>query len=65
MKFQNNNSNPINNELSQLMHELNNEKPKDRISIPTKNGYLIIRNQDVVHSEASDNYNDLFNDGGT
>ena len=64
LKFQNNNSNPINNELSQLMHELNNEKPKDRISIPTKNGYLIIRNQDIVHLEASDNYTMIYlNDG--
>ncbi len=46
------------------MHEMNNSKSSDRISIPTRNGYLIIRNQDIVHLEASDNYTMIYlNDG--
>ena len=38
----------------------NNEKSNERISIPTKNGYLIIRNEDIIHLEASDNYTMIY-----
>jgi len=32
--------------------------------IPTRNGYLIIRNEDIIHLEASDNYTMIYlNDG--
>ncbi len=65
LKYQNgNNTNATNDELTALMHEMNNSKSSDRISIPTRNGYLIIRNQDIVHLEASDNYTMIYlNDG--
>lgn len=40
-------------ELSELMEEIH---PNDRISVPTRDGYIILRNNDIVHLEASDNY---------
>ena len=65
LNYQNgNNTNKINNELTSLMHELNTVKSNDRISIPTKNGYLIIRSANIIHLEASDNYTMIYlNDG--
>lgn len=40
-------------EVSKVMDEISEN---DRISVPTRGGYVIIRNADIVHLEASDNY---------
>ena len=46
-------------ELSELVDEAMEGK-NDRISIPTRNGYVIIRNTDIIHLEASDNYTMIY-----
>ena len=46
-------------ELSELVDEAMEGK-NDRISIPTRNGYIIIRNTDIIHLEASDNYTMIY-----
>lgn len=35
-------------------------KKNDRISIPTKSGYAVLRNEDIVHLQASDNYTMIY-----
>jgi two-component system LytT family response regulator len=46
-------------ELSDLVDEAMESK-NDRISIPTRDGYIIIRNTDIIHLEASDNYTMIY-----
>lgn len=46
-------------ELSELVNEALEGK-NDRISIPTRDGYIIIRNTDIIHLEASDNYTMIY-----
>mgnify|MGYP004001440045 FL=1 len=46
-------------ELSELVDEAMEGK-NDRISVPTRDGYVIIRNTDIVHLEASDNYTMIY-----
>jgi two-component system LytT family response regulator len=46
-------------ELSELVDEAMEGK-NDRISIPTRDGYIIIRNTDIIHLEASDNYTMIY-----
>jgi len=46
-------------ELSELVDEAMEGK-NDRISIPTRDGYVIIRNTDIIHLEASDNYTMIY-----
>ena len=46
-------------EISELVDEAMEGK-NDRISIPTRNGYVIIRNTDIIHLEASDNYTMIY-----
>ena len=46
-------------ELSELVDEAIEDK-NDRISVPTRDGYVIIRNTDIVHLEASDNYTMIY-----
>jgi two-component system LytT family response regulator len=46
-------------ELSELVDEAMEDK-NDRISIPTRDGYIIIRNTDIIHLEASDNYTMIY-----
>jgi two-component system LytT family response regulator len=46
-------------ELSELVGEAMEDK-NDRISVPTRDGYVIIRNTDIVHLEASDNYTMIY-----
>ena len=46
-------------ELSDLVDEAMEGK-NDRISIPTRDGYIIIRNTDIIHLEASDNYTMIY-----
>ena len=46
-------------ELSELLDEATEGK-NDRISIPTRDGYIIIRNTDIIHLEASDNYTMIY-----
>tara|TARA_X000000368_G_C22861094_1_gene636537 strand:+ start:91 stop:846 length:756 start_codon:yes stop_codon:yes gene_type:complete len=46
-------------ELSELVNEAMEGK-NDRISIPTRDGYIIIRNTDIIHLEASDNYTMIY-----
>ena len=38
---------------------------KDRISVPTRDGYIIIRNTDIIHLEASDNYTMIYLQDGS
>jgi len=45
--------------LSELVDEAMEDK-NDRISVPTRDGYVIIRNTDIVHLEASDNYTMIY-----
>ncbi len=65
IKYQKNNIiDNSNSSLSKLIDELNLAKSPERISVPTRNGYLIIRNEDIIHLEASDNYTMIYlNDG--
>jgi len=46
-------------ELSEMVDEAMEDK-NDRISVPTRDGYIIIRNTDIVHLEASDNYTMIY-----
>jgi two-component system, LytTR family, response regulator len=46
-------------EISELVDEAMEGK-NDRISIPTRDGYVIIRNTDIIHLEASDNYTMIY-----
>ena len=46
-------------ELSELV-DVAMEDKNDRISIPTRDGYIIIRNTDIIHLEASDNYTMIY-----
>jgi two-component system LytT family response regulator len=42
--------------FDELASKINAEKTIDKISIPTKDGYIIIDNKEIVNLEASDNY---------
>lgn len=46
-------------ELSEMVDEAMEDK-NDRISVPTRDGYIIIRNTDIIHLEASDNYTMIY-----
>ena len=46
-------------ELSEIVDSVMDDK-NDRISVPTRDGYIIIRNTDIVHLEASDNYTMIY-----
>jgi two-component system LytT family response regulator len=53
------NEDAINNatvNFEQLAQKVNENKTVEKISIPTKDGYIIINNKDIVNLEASDNY---------
>ena len=39
-------------------------KALDRISIPTRDGYIILKNEDILHLEASDNYTMIYLNNG-
>jgi two-component system LytT family response regulator len=57
LKYHSNNT--INNsavDYNNLSDSIQLGKQLDKISIPTKNGYVIIDNKDIVNLEASDNY---------
>jgi two-component system, LytTR family, response regulator len=41
------------------------DKSNDRISIPTKDGYSILKNEEIVYLEASDNYTMIYLSNGT
>lgn len=46
-------------EVSEIVDNVMDSK-NDRISVPTRDGYIIIRNTDIVHLEASDNYTMIY-----
>jgi len=46
-------------ELSEMVDSAMEDK-NDRISVPTRDGYIIIRNSDIIHLEASDNYTMIY-----
>ncbi len=46
--------------MNQFITEIIEPKALDRISIPTRNGYLILKNEEILHLEASDNYTMLY-----
>ncbi|MAP01941.1 MAG: DNA-binding response regulator [Flavobacteriales bacterium] len=57
IKYHSNNT--VNNstvDYNNLSENIQLSKQLDKISVPTKNGYLIIDNKDIVNLEASDNY---------
>jgi len=47
-------------ELTNFIDEVIEPKALDRISIPTRDGYIIIKNEDILHLEASDNYTMIY-----
>jgi len=53
-----------NEEVNQFIAEVIEPKALDRISIPTRNGYLILKNEEILHLEASDNYTMLYLSNG-
>lgn len=46
-------------EVSEIVENAIDSK-NDRISVPTRDGYIIIRNTDIIHLEASDNYTMIY-----
>jgi two-component system LytT family response regulator len=36
------------------------DRENDRISVPTRDGYMILKNEDITHLEASDNYTMIY-----
>ena len=36
------------------------DKSNDKVSIPTRDGYIILKNEDITHLEASDNYTMIY-----
>ena len=53
IKYHGTSAQKTNAELTEMMEDI---QLNDRISVPTRDGYVIIRNNDIVHLEASDNY---------
>ncbi len=51
-------------ELNQFIEEVMEPKAIDRISIPTRDGYLILKNEEILHLEASDNYTMIYLSSG-
>jgi len=47
-------------EINTFIEEVIEPKALDRISIPTRDGYIILKNEDILHLEASDNYTMLY-----
>lgn len=51
-------------EINQFIDNVIEPKSIDRISIPTRNGYIILKNQEILHLEASDNYTIIYLENG-
>ena len=47
-------------ELKSFVEEVLEPKALDRISIPTREGYMILRSEEILHLEASDNYTMIY-----
>lgn len=47
-------------ELNEFIEEVIEPKAIDRISIPTRDGYIILKNEEILHLEASDNYTMIY-----
>jgi two-component system LytT family response regulator len=51
-------------ELNEFIEEVIEPKAIDRISIPTRDGYIILKNEEIMHLEASDNYTMIYLSNG-
>lgn len=51
-------------ELTEFIEEVLEPKALDRISVPTRDGYIILKNEDILHLEASDNYTMIYLENG-
>ncbi len=51
-------------ELNEFIEEVIEAKALDRISIPTRDGYIILKNEEILHLEASDNYTMIYLSNG-
>ena len=51
-------------EITHFIEEVIEPKALDRISIPTRDGYIILKNEDILHLEASDNYTMIYLNNG-
>jgi two-component system LytT family response regulator len=51
-------------ELNEFIEEVIEPKALDRISIPTRDGYIILKNEEILHLEASDNYTMIYLENG-
>lgn len=51
-------------ELNEFIEEVIEPKALDRISIPTRDGYIILKNEEILHLEASDNYTMIYLNNG-
>ncbi len=51
-------------ELDEFIEQVMEPKALDRISIPTRDGYIILKNEDIIHLEASDNYTMIYLNNG-
>lgn len=47
-------------EINEFIEKVIEPKALDRISIPTRDGYIILKNEDILHLEASDNYTMIY-----
>lgn len=43
-----------------VQEEKHNDKENDRISLATREGFMMVRNEEIVHLEASDNYTMIY-----
>lgn len=51
-------------EINDFIEEVIEPKATDRISIPTRDGYIILKNKEIIHLEASDNYTMIYLNNG-
>lgn len=51
-------------EINDFIEKVIEPKALDRISIPTRDGYIILKNEDILHLEASDNYTMIYLENG-
>ncbi len=54
-----------NKDINEFIDTMVSSNINDRISVPTRDGYIIIRNTDIVHLEASDNYTMIYLSDGS
>lgn len=58
------NNQATNNAISALLNAGTFSVDNEKISIPTRDGYVLIRNRDIIRLEASDSYTNIFLEDG-